>query len=47
MVIHQPTTFGGHGHCGSGTIMVLACHLILQNHVIEAWHNFMSRSPSR
>ena len=47
MVIHQPTTSGGPGHCGSRTIMVLACHLILQNHVIKASHNFMSRSPSR
>ena len=32
MVSHHPAKFGDHGHCGSGDIMVLVCHVILQSH---------------
>ena len=31
---HHPAKFCEHGHCGNGEIMVLACHVILQDHVI-------------
>ena len=27
--------FGGHKHCGSRDIIILVCHVISQNHVIE------------
>ena len=27
----HPTKFGGHRHCGSGDIMVLTYHVVLQN----------------
>ena len=33
--------FGGHRHCSSEDIMVLICHVILQEHVIKASCNFM------
>ena len=32
-------------HCGSGDIMVLNWHVILQDHVIKQSCDFMSRSP--
>ena len=44
IVSYRPTKFGGHGHCGSGSIMVLVCHMILQDHVSKASGNFMGRS---
>ena len=31
---HHPEKFGGHMHCCSEDVMVLACHVILQGHVI-------------
>ena len=33
---HHPTKFCGFRHCGSGNIMVLVCHVILENHLIKA-----------
>ena len=38
---------GGHKDCDSGNIMVLACHMISQNHVIKGSCDFMGRSSSR
>ena len=35
MVSLHPTKFGGHRHCDSGDIIVLVCHLILQDHMIK------------
>ena len=34
-VSHHSARFGGHGHSGSGHVMVLTCHVILQEHVIK------------
>ena len=31
MVSHQLAKFGGHRHCGSGHIIILACHVIPRN----------------
>ena len=31
MVSHEPAKFGRHGHCDSGYVKVLVCHLILQD----------------
>ena len=41
---HQPAKFGGHWQCGSGDVMPLVCHLILQDHVTKGWRNFMHGS---
>ena len=46
MKSHQLEHFGSHRHCGSGDIMILSCHVISQDHVIEGSYNFMRRSPS-
>ena len=35
----------GHRHCGSGDMMVLVCHVILQDHVVKGYCDFMARSP--
>ena len=32
---HHSAMFGGHRHCGSGEIMVLVFHVILQEYVIK------------
>ena len=32
---YHPTKFGGHRHHGSGDILVLVCHVILLDHVIN------------
>ena len=34
-VSHHPTKFCGFRHCGSGDIMILVCHVILEDHVIK------------
>ena len=39
--------FGGHRHCASEDIMILVCHMILQDHVIKGSCDFIDRSPSR
>ena len=36
--------FGSHKHCGSGYIMILVCHVILQDHVVMWSCDFMGRS---
>ena len=41
-----PAKFGGHGHCGSGDIMVLVCHEISRDHVIKESSDFIGGSPS-
>ena len=44
---HHSAMFGGHRHCGSGDIMVLVFHVILQEYVIKRLLEFMGRIPSR
>ena len=41
----HPAMFGGCRHCGSGLIMVLVSHMILQEHVIKWSCDFINRSP--
>ena len=36
MTSHQLAKFVGHRHCGSGNIMILGCHVILQDHVMKS-----------
>ena len=43
---YHPAEFGGHRHFVSGDIMILVCHVILQDHVIKGSCDFMSWSPS-
>ena len=40
-------SLGGHRHYGSGDMMVLVYHLILQDHVIKGSCDFMGKSLSR
>ena len=40
-------TFGGHKHTGSGDIIVLVCHVTLQDHVINALFGYIVWSPLR
>ena len=44
MVSHTPAKFGGHRHHGSGDIMVLVCHVILQDLAIKGFRDFMGSS---
>ena len=44
MVSHTPAKSGGHRHHGSGDIMVLVCHVILQDLAIKGFHDFMGSS---
>ena len=44
MVSHTPAKLGGHRHRDSGDIMVLVCHVILQNLAIKGFCNFMGSS---
>ena len=46
-VSHHLHKFCGHRYCGSGEIMVLVCHVILEEHVIKGWSNIMGRGKSR
>ena len=39
--------FIGHRNCGSGDIMVLACHVISQDDVTKQSYDFMGRSLSK
>ena len=34
-ISYHPTKFGGHKDCGGEDIMILVCHVILENHVIK------------
>ena len=36
MTNHQLAKFVGHRHCGSGNIMILGCHVILQDRVMKS-----------
>ena len=45
-VCQYPTTFCHHKYCGSGDIMVLVCHVILQDNMTKGWSNTIGRSPS-
>ena len=47
MVSYNPAKFGGHRHCVSRDIMVLVCHMILQDHITKGILNIMGRTPSR
>ena len=42
---HHPVKFGGHRYCGSGDIIVLACHVITQDHMIKQSCDLMGGSP--
>lgn len=44
---HDPAKLGDHGLCGSGNIMALVCHMILQIHEAKDLGNLMGASPSR
>ena len=33
-IYHHPNKLGGHRHCGTGDIMVLVCHVILDQKVM-------------
>ena len=46
-VSHHANRFGGHRHFGSGDLIVLAYHVILQDYVIKGLYDFMVRSQSR
>lgn len=35
MASHQLRKFGGHKHCCNEDMMILVCHVILQEHVIQ------------
>ena len=44
----QSTRFGDNGHCESGNIMVLVCHVILEGHVIkESYKKSIRRSVQK
>ena len=38
--------FGGHSHCSSEDIMILVCHVILLDHVINGSCDFIGKNPS-
>ena len=42
---YHPATFGGRSDSGSGVIMSLVCHVILQDQVIKEPYDFMGGSP--
>ena len=39
-VRYHPAKFGGQGHCGRGNIMILVCHVILQDDAIKGSCDF-------
>ena len=43
---YHPAKFGGRSHSGSGIIMNLVCHIILQDNVTKESCDFMGGSPS-
>ena len=47
MLSHRPAKFSGHRHCGSADIMVLVCHVISQDLVIEGSCDFVSHDPPK
>ena len=44
-ISYHPVEFGGHRHSGNRDIMVLVCHVTLQDHVIKVLRNFKVTSP--
>ena len=46
-VTYHPAKFGSHRHCDSGDMMILVCHMILEDRVTKKLSNFMSGSQSR
>ena len=46
MISYIPAKFGGHRHFCNGNVMVLVCHLFLQDHMTKGSSN-MGRIPSR
>ena len=47
MLRHTSAKFFGDRHRGSGDIMALVCHAILQDHVNKGSSNVMGRTSSR
>ena len=47
MVSYHPAKFGSHSHSGSEIIMILVCHVILQNHMIKGSCSFIGGVPHR
>ena len=45
MVCYHWTKFGGHKYYGSGDIIDLACHVILQDHMTKESCDYKSESP--
>ena len=45
MVSHKPAKFGGYMHCGSEDIVILVCHVMLQDHVIKWSCDLIGRNP--
>ena len=45
-VNYHSAKFGGYWRSGSGNIMVLVCHVILLDYVINGLYDFLGRSPS-
>ena len=46
-VSHYLTKFGGHRDYNRGDIIVLVCHVILQDLKIKVTGDYIKRSPSR
>ena len=44
---YQPAKFGDHSYSGSGVVMNLVCHVILQDQVMKESCDFMGESPSQ
>ena len=43
---HHCAKFCGHRYCGVGDIIILVCHVILQDHVTKGWSNIVGRRTS-
>ena len=41
-----PCQFEGQRHCNSGDIMVLVCHMILQDYITKGSCDYIVKSPS-
>ena len=46
-VSDRPAKLGGDRYCDSEDIMILVCHVILEDHITKESCDFMDRSPSR
>ena len=47
MVSHHPVNFEGNRNCFGEDIMVLLCHVILQDHLVKMLSGFMSGNLSQ